>query len=504
MKGIHAIKMIKRLGAFLIGAVILAGSTIVAHAEGTYTYCYDYWGDVQFSPDPYEVANVFTANEHGMDKAFNNPSGLTVYGKKIFLCDTGNNRIIELERINREEIKVIRIIDTLKGKTQQKSFNNPSDFQIDEEGNYYVADTGNGRVVKFDQDLNYIGEFEKPDDNTLSADLKFQPTKLCVDSAGRVYCIAVGINKGLIKYENDGTFSGFVGATPVVFDFTDYIWKRIASQEQREKMESFVPTEYDNVYMDHDGFIYACSANLEEEAVKSGDADVVRRLNLMGSDILIRNWEYGVIGDLYMGDGGGHEGPSQITDVTAFDNDVYVLLDKNRGRLFFYDSQGCMVYAFGSNGNMNGYFRLPSAIDHMGYDIFVLDAQDKSITLFTTTKYGNMIFDAIDQFDAGEYTRSGELWNEILGLNSNYDLAYIGVGRSLLRQEKYKEAMEYFELKYDADNYSKAYKQYRKIWVEEHILIIFIVVFALLLIPLVVGKVKSIRHEIDNADIFRF
>ena len=62
--------------------------------------------------------------------------------------------------------------------------------------------------------------------------------------------------------------------------------------------------------------------------------------------------------------------------------------------------------------------------------------------------------------------------------------------------------MKYFELKYDAENYSKAYKQYRKIWVEEHIGWIVAVILLLFLVPLSIGKVKSIRHEIDTADIF--
>ena len=89
-------------------------------------------------------------------------------------------------------------------------------------------------------------------------------------------------------------------------------------------------------------------------------------------------------------------------------------------------------------------------------------------------------------------------------INGNYDLAYIGIGRSLLRQEKYREAMDYFELKYDDENYSKAFKQYRKEWVEENIAWIVIAIVALFLIPLGIGKVKAIKHEIDIADIFRY
>ena len=63
--------------------------------------------------------------------------------------------------------------------------------------------------------------------------------------------------------------------------------------------------------------------------------------------------------------------------------------------------------------------------------------------------------------------------------------------------------MKYFELKYDDENYSKAYKQYRKEWVEEHIVIIVIVILALFLIPLGISKIRRLKYEIDTADIFR-
>ena len=87
-------------------------------------------------------------------------------------------------------------------------------------------------------------------------------------------------------------------------------------------------------------------------------------------------------------------------------------------------------------------------------------------------------------------------------LNGNYDLAYIGIGRSLLRQKRYREAMDYFEVKYDDENYSKAFKQYRKEWVEEHIVWIVVIFLALFLIPLGIGRVRKIRHDIETADIF--
>ena len=144
----------------------------------------------------------------------------------------------------------------------------------------------------------------------------------------------------------------------------------------------------------------------------------------------------------------------------------------------------------------------PAALEHMGHDLLVLDSIDASLTLFTPTEYGSLIYQAIEQFQDGYYTESGESWQKVMDLNGNCDLAYIGIGRSLLRQGRYKEAMDYFKLKYDEDNYSKAFKQYRKQWVEEHILIIFLLLFAVLCVPLLVGRIRKIKHEIDTSDYF--
>ncbi len=498
-------KRISRIGAVIFSAAVALMFPMTAQAgngDYSYTYNYDYWGDVQDTPDLYSVCRVYTSADLGLEVSMKNPSGLYIYGDYVYICDSGNNRIIEAKRTSKESIEVVRIIDSFTGDVETTTFNNPTDIAISEEGNFFIADNGNARVLKLDKDLNYLMQFDKPVDNTLDPDASFQPKKIVIDPAERVYCIATGINKGLIKYENDGTFSGFVGATPVSYDWTDYIWKKLATQEQRALLESFVPTEYDNIYIDYEGFIYAVTSAISEDDLRADKGNPVRKLNLMGNDILVRNGNYTIIGDLYFGSGGGYSGPSLFSDITVMDNDIYVCLDRNRGRLFGYDDQGNLVFAFGGNGNMDGYFRNPIAIEHMDHDLLVLDSLDCAITMFSTTEFGELVYDAVEQFDAGDYESSGKSWERVKELDGNYDLAYIGIGRSLLRQEHYKEAMEYFELKYDAENYSKAYKQYRKEWVQEHIVVIVITILLVFLVPMGIGKFRSLKKEIDTADIF--
>ena len=474
--------------------LLLIPCSVDAHADSSYSYNYDYWGEFTDSPDMYSVAAVVTSKDLGLDVDMLTPQSISVYGNLIYVCDTSNGRIVILERVAKAELKLVEV---------REGFNGPNDLAISEDGNIFIAEKTGERIVKLDSNWNYLMEFTMPDDPSIDEKTAFNPSKIAVDTAERVYCVAENINKGLIKYESDGSFSGFIGATPVTYNFWDWLWKKFASQEQREKMVNFVPTQYDNLYMDKEGFIYVCTSKPTEADIKAETADVVRKLNLLGSDILVRNGSYPIYGDLYMGTGGKKTGPSLFKDMTTLDNDIYFCLDNNRGRLFGYDDQGHLVCVFGGVGNMDGYFNSAISIDHMGKDLFVLDERDGAITIFTTTEYGDLIYSAVDQFDLGEYDASEKSWRQVMELNGNYDLAYIGIGRSLLRQKKYKEAMEYFELKHDADNYSKAFKQYRKQWVEEHIVLIVIIVLALFLIPMGIGRLKFIKHEIDTADIFQ-
>ena len=329
MRGKNGILKTAAAAAALLIALTACVPVPVQAREYGYTYNYDYWGDVQEGPDLYSVCKVLTSADLKLEQKLKNPQGLFAMGDLLYLCDSGNNRIIEIHRSSPEKLEVTRIIDSFTGNVDVTTFSNPTDIAVSEEGDFYIADQGNARILKLSSDLEYLMQFDKPVDNTLDPKIAFQPKKIVIDTAGRVYCIAAGINKGLIKYEADGEFSGFVGATRVSFDWTDYIWKKFATQEQRARMESFVPTEYDNAYMDYEGFIYAVAGSLKPDDLRDGTVDAVRKLNLMGNDILVRNGDWDVFGDLYWGYGGGYEGPSYFTDVTVMDNGK-----RQHGRIF--------------------------------------------------------------------------------------------------------------------------------------------------------------------------
>lgn len=492
----------KRLLIFLITLSLLLCPAVEAKAAEGYTYNYDYWGLTMYSPDSYEVKEVLTFKELGLDISLKAPQGLFIQGNLVYICDTGNNRIVEIKYEN-DTYSVLRVIDSFTGDCEITTFNTPSDIYVTESGTMFIADTNNNRVVKIDKDLNFLLEFTRPTDETFDQNLTFFPVKVVVDDVERVYILGTNINKGLIKFEADGSFKGFIGASKVSYTTYEYFKRKLQTKEQRARSESFVPTEYENIYMDEEGFIYAVTTVFEEDDLIADKAMPIRKLNALGTDILIKNDWYPPIGDLDWTSYGSYVGPSLITDLTAMSNGIYFALDRNRGRIFAYNEQGQMLYVFGGNGNIDGYFRKPVAIEHMGRTLFVLDSLDNSVTVFTPTTYGTLIYDAIDCYENGDYYQSSDYWNRVLALNGNYTMAYVGIGRVLLRENRYKEAMDYFEVAYNDMNYSKAFKLYRKEVIENNILYVFVGIIVVVAIWIIISRIRKVRGEVAEYE-FKF
>lgn len=490
--------MKKSYAFMLVCVALLLFPTITVHAAGTtYTYTYDYWGENRESPDAYTAERMLTGNEFGIGD-FKDPQGIFVRENRMYVCDTGNNRIVILERSG-DKINLVKEFNEFTGDNEIKTFSGPQDIYVMENGDMYICDTNNQRVVHITADLQFVKQMERPVDETVATGSDFLPMKVVTDASGRSIVLVKNYNKGFVTYKNNGEFGGYIGANEVKFNIRDYLWKMIATKKQRAQLQQFVPTEYNNLALDKDDFIYCTTSVFEEYQLKDDKAKPIRKLNAMGADILIKNGEYPPIGDLWWGNAAGVSGASKLIDITALDNGTYYAIDRTRGRIFGYDSQGNLLYAFGSLGNKQGYFQYPTAIDHMGNDLVVLDSKSAGITILKMTQYGQLIYDALAEYEKGNYEISADYWRQVLMQNGNYDLAYIGIGRALLRQENYKEAMEYFKIKLDDENYSKAFQLYRKEWIEEHIVWIACGFFAIIAIPPFVGKLKKIKREVDEA-----
>ena len=95
----------------LLFTVILAGllcSNLFAKGD---TYTYNFWDDIEKSPDAYRVSHVVYAADLQLDKALKNPQSLFANGNRLYVADSDNNRFIELEYTEKKTLEFVRVID---------------------------------------------------------------------------------------------------------------------------------------------------------------------------------------------------------------------------------------------------------------------------------------------------------------------------------------------------------------------------------------------------------
>ncbi|MCL1788345.1 MAG: hypothetical protein FWG38_10210, partial [Defluviitaleaceae bacterium] len=447
--------MMKKLIAVALVFIFSFGPMVPVAASGlsNYTYSYDFRGLPIPSPDAYAVT-AFILGEHLGVGNFSNPQDLFVIDNLVYVVDTGNSRIVVLEYLGGGQHEVYDVVDHVILDGAQSRFNNPNGIFVAPWGDIWVADTQNHRILHTDAQWNVIREITHPEGSLLDPTLHFLPNKLGVDSSGRLFVQATHVNRGLMEFDRYGDFVGYMGASPVQVSPIDQFWRMIATQEQRARMDLHVPTEYNNITIDHEGFIFVTNSNLEVEPV--------RRLNAMGDDVLIRNGRFEPIGDLVTGSAVGIAGPSRFIDVTVLPNNTFIAFDRTRGRLFAYDFQGNLLYAFGGRGNREGTFELPVAVANMDYALYALDAQTAAVTRFDLTPYGQLVNQALALYRRGEYEASAETWQEVLRINGNFGIAYLGIGRAMLRQGNYRGGTRYFRLQDAFRGYGRACDFYRR------------------------------------------
>lgn len=474
--------------------ILFAGLSGVSLAAVPYrNYTYDFWGRVAPSPQAYVPMGVISGMDLGVGE-FNRPNDIFVDDlDQIYVLDSGNNRIVVFD----SDGALSHIIDRfVNNNGAADSFKSPEGLFVTSSGNIFVADTGNSRIVELDAAGAFIRQIGNPWVDYADVRLQeysFQPSKVAVDRLGRIYVVCNNLYEGLVCLNSDGGFTGFIGAPRVTLTVADLFWYRIATDEQRERMQLFLPTQLRNLDLDNDGLIFV---------VKAGDADddAIKRLNPAGNDVLIRNGFHPPKGDL------ASETPSRFFDVVVVDDNRYAVLDHVMGRVFTYNFSGELLYVFGAIGEVVGSFRDPVAIDCIGDHFLVLDRGRGLITVFKPTAYAQAINDALDYYHRGKYDKAAEMWQQVLRYNANYDLAYTGVGRSLLQDEEYDQAAEYFKLGNNRRDYSKAFGKHRKHSVEKNFSSVFnsILICGALIFLInrydVVGRIrKPLRSRLADA-----
>ena len=433
--------MRKTIVILLALALVLTSSGVAVFAAQPYrTYTYDETGVPVPSTNAYQVMTVIDATTMGIDTPLKDARDIFVDSTdRTFVMDSGNSRVLVLDQeykciVELKEFKLSEELAAKYGKDTTTLKKGAAGLFFRESNQMlYIADTENN---------------EKPVDELLDPAQPFKPKKVIVDNMGIMYVTSGTINTGALLIDSAGSFLGFYGTNKLKETSAmkvERMWRSL--MKQAVSYETFQPVEFNNIFWSEDRFVYTVSP-LVESVVSS-----VSKLNALGNNVFPQAI------DLYQLQKDRKLDAMILQDITVDDEGAITIVDSKSCRLFQYD-EGCNLLAiFGGRGYQQGLFLQPVSIESDSQNrILILDA-DKSkntITVMEQTFYGQMIREANRLYNLGLYRESIEPWNEVLRMNANYTQAYVGLGKAYMSMGEYKQAMEYFELGKDAENYGEA------------------------------------------------
>ena len=453
-------------------ASVLLGANVTTIEDGAFDNCpntvfYTYSEAVKFGNKALSLAGDMVADDDG----------------NLYIVDRGNNRIVAL---NKRDFKAIGVIgEYVDEYGREQSLKNPSGMyvtnpneMVDGSSEIFICDTANKRIVVFSRDFEYLRTIEEPKSALLDSD-DFELHSIAVDIYGRIFAISHNCYQGVIVMSGEGDFTGFIGAQKVTVDPIKQLWnKYFTTAEQRENDIKNLSVPFNNITVDYSGFVYVTinftdAGHLKNQLTaikqKTSTYSPVKKLNSTGVEIMKRNGFFDPGGEVVLSTAGATpKDLSVIIDVAVGNEGSWSLLDQKRSRIFTYDSNGNLLFAFGDKGDQVGngenYVAMTYQVVDETYNLVLLDnsATGYKVIVYHPTDYCDTIMSALHNENVHNHSATIDDWQDVLTRNNNFDLAYIGIGKALYNQGKYDEAMKMLSSSYETEYYAKAFSEVRK------------------------------------------
>ncbi len=488
----------------LMFALLMVMAPVATAAAPYQTYTYSINGFALYSPDAYVPIMNVNASYMGLDAPLGSVKDMvTDANGNVYLIDATNNELIVLDSYYKKKFTVKNFVND---QGVPDGFTNPQGVFVTAD-RIFVCDTDASRIVTFTLGGDFLAVIPQPESSLFSEGSTYKPIAMAVDQYDRLYVVSSTTYQGVIVMTDEGQFTQFIGAQKVVAGLWDLIWRNFQTDEQRALSESFISTEFNNITITKDGFVYVTTQSLDEAkqqsatmeknaANRSGDYSPVKMLNASGSEIMRRNGFYPPSGEVDVSNLSTDSlvGPSTITDVAVGPEKTWSIVDRKRSKVFTYDFDGNLLFAFGDYGTMLGNISIIQSMCYQGDIIMLLDANNNSITTYKRTEYADALIQALYYQNERQYDAAIDSWVEILKRNSNFDTAYIGIGQSLFRQGEYEEAIDYYQSAYDTKNYSDAYKELRKEWISKYL---FVLLAAIVIVIILFSKFLKYAGKVN-------
>ncbi len=492
-------------------SMIISAMTVGVSASSAYqTYTYSIGGKALYSPDAYSAEQALIYTDMNLPMDLKNPKDMiTDEDGNIYIADTDNNQIAILNRYFEFQAYITTFFN---GAGNNDKLVAPQGvFVIDD--SIWVCDTGNNRLVEFDKKtLDFKQIIDPPESQLLSDNAAYKPVAMAIDPYGRIYVVSSSTNQGIIVMNSEGAFVGFIGAQAVTISAWEILWRSFQTDAQRKLTATKTSVIYNNIAISSEGFIYVTTSGIEEKSVataitgkdRTGKYAPVKMLNPSGDEIMRRNGFWPPAGEIDFKTSGG---VSTLVDVATGPEKTWSIVDTKREKIYTYDFNGNLLFAFGDTGTMLGSISNVCAIAYQGTKMLILDSGSKSLIIYNRTEYGDMLIHAIAAENSLDYDYAIECWEQVLQRNSNFDAAYVGIGNALYRSADYQEALEYYEKAYDTENWSESYKMVRKDWMSVWMLpVVAIIIVLIVLILKFLGWAAKVNKRVatDGRERKRF
>ena len=463
--------------------LLIIPTTASAAEYPSYSYLEN--GGLAAAPQGFVVEDTLFCEDFGAE-SFKNASDITADEEgNLYVSATEKNAVAIRFKNGKTEL-----ITTFTVNGKEEHFNSPQGLFV-QGGKLYVCDYGNNRIVVIKQSDKTACVIEDVESSMLDSDFVFSPKRLAVDGYGRIYCVSYGQYNGLMVFEKNGDFTGFVGANKAKVDLIDWVWRKLSTDAQQAQQSIFIPTEFSSVAVDENNFIYTTTSTVD--SYTPAESEPIRKQSPNGDNILSYEDEKYPIGDRRFSlNGETYSGPSRFVDVAVWNGGFYSGIDQTRNRIFTYDSTGNLLFVYGGVGESEGYFSLPTAATVCNDKLYVLDAKTGVITVLAPSVYAKRVITAVNYTTAGNFQNALTAWQNVLSLNSNCELAYLNISRILLDNDDYDGAMKNARLANNQKAYSEAFTLRRAEIIGENIG--YIVVFGLLAVLALVIIVKLCKR----------